>query len=197
MNELISGLRGLERGALVNLASFILALITSALTLTVPLLAKPDSLLLLLISILVIFALIVIGYTLYLDAAGHLKRYDGRLGVGWRGMIVQLAGITLFLLSSIITLVVAVTVERFVLTVFLSLALLSLLLIVVGSVMFGVMLTRLADISQISSGFESAGILYIVGSVLIILLIGAVIWIIATALIYLNARSSLKEIHSI
>jgi len=112
-------------------------------------------------------------------ATGRLKGFNARFGVGRTGMILQLLAVIVLIaalaftasaLASLATapppvgpalpdLVIAVYTFLIVLVVAFILAL-------AGSIMFGVMLRRLPEAEGVDPGFKTAGLLYIIGTVL-------------------------------
>jgi len=205
MDELIKGLRGLKNGALVNLISIALVLVAVLSVMgTVSGLRDPKMAMLALMALgsflvllLAAIALGIVGFILYFEATGHLKRYNPSLGIGRTGMSLQVLGIVLLFLSVFIIAGVALAHKPYAAVLaFPILALLSAVLLIVGAVLFGIMLMRLGDVPGVSSGFRTAGIIYLVGLVLSFLFepVGSILGIVATVLIYKSAKDSLSSI---
>jgi MFS family permease len=132
--------------------------------------------------ILISFILLISAFYYLYTATGYLKEYDeGRLGIGRTGMILVAVGAVLMPLLLIIGLVS-----------------ISAILIIIGMIMFSVMLMRLGDMENISTNIYTAGILYIIGTILAIIpylnIVAVILNLIAAILIYMGAGESIYRI---
>ncbi len=205
MDKLIKGLRGLKNGALTNLMSIGLSIIGLAIVMkTVHVFRDPKMALMAFMalgSIVILFlvsaALGIVSFVLYFNATGHLKRYRADLGIGRTGMILLLAGIILMFVDMFIVAGIARYQPFTDHLKLLILVIVSMILLIIGAVFFGIMLMRLGEIPEVSSSFKTAGILYILGFILSIIflgVIGGIIGVISTVLIYKSAKESLSAI---
>ncbi len=74
------------------------------------------------------------------------------------------------------------------------------ILIFVGAILFGIMLIRLGDLENVSDKIHTAGILYIIGMVLLMIpyvnIIGSILTLISVVMVYLGAKETLSELKS-
>ncbi len=204
MDELIKGLRGLKNGALVNLVSIGLSVIGLAIAMkTVHAFRDPKMALMafmalgsVVILLLISTALGIVSFIFYFNATGHLKRYKADLGIGRTGMILLLAGIILLFIGMFIIIGVASYQPFTALLTLPILMIVSAILLIIGAVFFGIMLMRLGETHEVSSGFKTAGILYIIGLILSFFLgvVGGIVGVISTVLIYKSAKESLSSL---
>ena len=166
-----------------------------------------------LIPFLVALILGIVGFIFWFQATGKLKNADDNLGIGRTGMILQIAGISLMILSMIVAILLFsashVTRHSFEpqtitpaiggafigMMVFMAL---GGLLIIVGAILFGIMLLRLSKVEGVDQGFNTAGILYLISIVASVVLaaIGGILMFVSLILIYMAADKSLKNLQS-
>ncbi|ADC66669.1 conserved hypothetical protein [Ferroglobus placidus DSM 10642] len=208
-NELVEGLKDLKTGALLNLLAMLLiffgmGIMFATFGFTPMREIKPEEFLGMM-AVFGIFALLFLlaiilslaSFIMYFKATGHLKNYDERYGVGRKGMILEIIG-SILILASFIPLTATGTTKEFHYATFEILAAFSLVFagaiaLIVGAILFGIMLMRL---EEVESDFKVAGILYFLGMILSFFtgIIGVLIGIATTALIYISAKSALKRI---
>jgi len=202
--ELAEGLRNLRAGAMFNLISVILVLIAIILIFAaVGSFPNPNTLISLIaivgtyILLLIVASIVgLVGFILYFKATGNLKKYNPDYGIGRTGMILQIVGL-IIMIASLGFFVASLTrslgsVERAVLSMF-GFIIVGAVIIVVGVVLFSVMLIRLGEIE---SGFKTAGILYLIGIVLSLIVggVGSILGIVSTILIYTSAGRALEKL---
>jgi len=207
MEELIKGLADLKNGALVNLIAIILVIIVvgsilGTIGMTKPM-TKPNAIMILaalgsmVLVLLVAMILGIIGFIYYFKATGHLKRYNSNLGIGRTGITLQLIGCALVFLSVLIVAAMLAAHMGAVAIVTLPIMLiLGVVLMIIGAIFFGIMLMRLGEDPNVESGFKTAGIIYLIGMVLAFILgiIGDILGIIVTIMIYVSAKRSLSKL---
>ncbi|MEM4700503.1 MAG: DUF973 family protein [Candidatus Nezhaarchaeales archaeon] len=165
-----------------------------------------------LIMALASLVLAVAAFVYWFMASGDLKRHSPRLGIGRTGMVLSLVGVALLLLVLVAgAAALAPSLPRQpadleavarVAVAMVAGALASAAIVVVGGVLFGVMIIRLADEPGVQRGFAKAGVLFIVGLVLSALLTplglpaGAAVHFAACALIYHYSGGSLRGLRA-
>jgi len=164
-----------------------------------------------LIPILIAFILGVIGFVLWFQATGKLKRVSESLGIRRTGMVLQILGIVLLILPMIVAIpLFAVNnpayyyhepesfMPAFAGMIIGIMAFMALggLLIIIGAVLFGVMLLRLSKVEGVDQGFNTAGILYLISLVasIIFAVVGSILMFVTFILIYASADRSLRNL---
>ncbi len=208
--ELVEGLKDLKKGALLNLLGVLFVFLgMGAVIATVgfaPMKEVEPEKFVGMMAILGVFALLflvavilsLISFVMYFMATGHLKNYDEKYGIGRLGLILEIIGVLLILIPLLFALATAGRGmhEGAMFGAFMAVigfVFLGAIALIVGAVLFGVMLMRLGDVE---SDFKVAGVLYFVGMILSFFtgIIGAILGIATTILIYVSANSALKRI---
>ncbi len=149
--------------------------------------------------------LAIIAFFIWFSATGSLKRFDpSRLGIGRTGMLLQLIGAILVILGLLVIVggiasvgAAAATTpspETLIMgTVLGGLGLVGLggVLALIGLILFGIMLTRLAEIEGVDPGFKTAGILYILT---LVPYIGGILGLVAIIMIYVYSKRSIETL---
>ncbi len=166
-----------------------------------------------LIPFLIAMILAIIAFILWFQATGKLKEIKDDLGIGRTGMILQLIGLLLMIASVVIVFPVffasssqihSFESEMIWPTIgamaFGMMALMGLggLIIVSGAILFGIMLLRLSKVEGVDQGFNTAGILYLIGigASVLFAAVGSILMFAALVLIYMSANRSLKNLNS-
>ncbi len=154
---------------------------------------------------IVIIILAVLAFYKFYKATGHLKEYDApRLGIGRTGILISLAGLV------VITVVMLILIPSMAISgrlgglstmfAFLGLMIIAAVLIIVGSILFGVMVMRLGEVDGLDPGFRWAGILYIAGVILGLIpnlaMVGTILGLVSAILIYTYSKNSLEALKS-
>ena len=219
LGELIAGLRRLRTGALISLIAVILIIVSLSIIFFsvgffMPGLGAspyPPMAMIAMITGTVMFSLVVIGaaavlgliaYILWFMAAGHLKRYNMKWGIGRLGMTLQIIALAIIALALIIILPTAIIggfkVNLGVFAGFAGIMFVGGILWIVGAILFAIMLIRLPEEPKIDSGFKIAGILYLLGLIISLIptinIVGLILSIVAVIMIYTSSGNSLKII---
>lgn len=224
----MGGLSDLRMGALLGLIAYvtlILVFLVFLVSFLFPMITQPveplsaitsilSSLLLLGVGLLIGLILAITSFYKFFKATGHLKRFDApRLGIGRVGVLLQLAALAIMVISTMEVIVMTPygTVPKYEysapLIAFAVLFVAASIVSLMGSLLFGIMLMRLADVEGLSGGFKVAGVLYIataimggLGFILGAVVIGAAIFILgmlAMVVIYTSAGESLRKLASL
>jgi len=219
--SLLSGLKNLKLGALMELIAVLLVIISLVVLFfsipsPTPMSPYPPTgmmnlalLLPAMLLVLVALVLVLVSYIIIFKATGDLKRYSpSRLGIGRTGMILQLLGLILIFLCVIAMVPTFAAIgpniginEVFtVLGAIAILVVIAVVLLIVGSILFGVMVMRLSEVEGLDPGFKTAGILYIASVILsiipVISVIGGILALVSMILIYIYSNSSIKRLES-
>ncbi|MCW7078130.1 MAG: DUF973 family protein [Canidatus Methanoxibalbensis ujae] len=213
--ELVEGLKKLKLGALLYLVAIVVLLagmgiVFASLMLmpggqTMPM--DPGSIALMisfvgaiLIIVAVIIAIVITAYVMWFIATGHLKRHNSALGIGRTGMIFQIVAVVLLIIEEIISAALTqnpAAIVGAVLGFFDSISI-AFLLYLVGEILFGIMVMKLAEEPNVESGFKVTGILYIVAIVLTLIpfigAVGCILSLVSVILIYIFAGRSLETL---
>ncbi|MCX8175625.1 MAG: DUF973 family protein [Candidatus Bathyarchaeota archaeon] len=220
--ELVAGLKGLRRGALLEFVATILILagvVTTfiSIILMIPTMAitpLPTRIIEMVGMLIVGIAPIVIGgivsliaIVVWFTATGHLKRYNPRWGVGRIGMLLQLVAVLAIVVGAALTSILIVASREALPVIFgAGIGILGVIVIfgilgVVGVILFTVMLIRLPEDSKVNPGFKTAGIIYLAATILSLIpytsFIGLIFAIVAVILIYTTAGENLKTIQPV
>ncbi len=209
--ELVEGLKDLKTGALLNLLAVLLIFFSMGMMFATfgftPMREIEPEEILGMMAIFGVFALLFLlaiilslaSFVMYFKATGHLKNYDEKYGIGRKGMILEIVGVVLMLTSFIPIIATGMRLEEahyavsgVVIAAFL-LIFAGAIALIVGAILFGVMLMRLEEVER---DFKVAGILYFVGMALSFFtgIIGVLIGIATTVLIYISAKSALRRL---
>ena len=216
LGELIAGLRRLRTGALISLIAVILIIVSLGIIFFsvgffMPGPGASPYPPMAMITGTVMFSLVVIGaaavlgliaYILWFMAAGHLKRYNMKWGIGRLGMTLQIIALAIIALALIIILPTAIIggfkVFLGVFAGFVGIMFVGGILSIVGAILFAIMLIRLPEEPKIDSGFKVAGILYLLGLIISLIptinIVGLILSIVAVIMIYISSGNSLKII---
>jgi len=220
--ELVEGLKKLKLGALLNLVVIVVLLagigiVFASLMLmpggqTMPMDPRSIALMIsvvgaILIIVAVIIAIAITAYVMWFIATGHLKRHNSALGIGRTGMIFQIVAVVLLIIGEIISAAltqnpaaIAGAVPGFFGSIIIAFAfgIIAFLLFLVGEILFGIMVMKLAEEPNVESGFKVTGILYIVAIVLMLIpftgAVGCILLLVSVILIYIFAGRSLETL---
>lgn len=195
MNELVNGLRRMRTGALMYiLATSILLLGLLSLVLVSGFSSADPMNPALIFGVgifLVIFVLCIIlsiaGFIYFFMATGDLKKAKEEYGIGRNGIFLQILGFLLLFVGLGLLALETSTSSSIIAIISFAIIFGAVIAILVGAIFFGVMLIRMGDIE---GGFKTAGILYIIGILVPVLLIIAVI------LAYLSAGRAVDKLTS-
>ncbi len=150
-----------------------------------------------------LLVLAILALYKFYRATGYLREYDPkRLGIGRTGIVLSLAGLGVVVIGILIlALSIPASSELGVawpIFAFLGLVIVAAVLIIVGSILFGVMVMRLGEVEVLDPGFRWAGILYVAGIILGLIpglgIVGAILGLVSTILIYIYSKSSLETL---
>ena len=223
VSSLISGLRKLKTGALLQIISVILCIIAviylfmimgffilsmSPRIMTGALLSS-----LLGVGILgvIIAILLLVGFIYWFTATGDLENYNSRLGIGKTGVILIIIGIILVIIGGFSLIASRATYPGMEMHSYPGMGFMALggfmfflgiggLLILIGWILFSIMLIRLGDLEEVSDSIHTAGILYLIGIILSLIpylnIVGSILILIAVIMIYTGASSTLDRLKS-
>ena len=219
--ELVEGLKKLKLGALLYLVVIVVLLAGMGIVFASLMLGgqmmppmDPGSIALMisvvgaiLIIVAVIIAIAITAYVMWFIATGHLKRHNSALGIGRTGMIFQIVAVVLLIIGEIISAAltqnpaaIAGAVPGFFGSIIIAFAfgIIAFLLSLVGEILFGIMVMKLAEEPNVESGFKVTGILYIVAIVLMLIpftgAVGCILLLVSVILIYIFAGRSLETL---
>ena len=161
---------------------------------------------------IVILALAGLAFYKFYKATGYLKEYDApRLGIGRTGILISLAGLgvavigLLVLVASVASIEASTRYQTFgsllgLLFAIMGLLIIAAVLILIGSILFGIMVMRLGEVEGLDPGFKWAGILYIAGIILGLIpklgIVGTILELVSAILIYTYSKNSLEALKS-
>jgi hypothetical protein len=212
VSSLISGLRKLRTGALLQITAVILSIIAviylftimglSMLTMEPRMMfgAMLSSLLGIGVLGVIIGILLLLGFIYWFTATGDLENYNSRLGIGKTGVIIVIVGIILAILGALL-LVGLPGMGFMALGGFMFFIGIGGLLVLIGWILFSIMLIRLGDLEEVSDSIHTAGILYLIGIILSLIpylnIVGNILVLIAVIMVYSGAGSTLDRLKSI
>ncbi|MCX8205201.1 MAG: DUF973 family protein [Candidatus Nezhaarchaeota archaeon] len=207
---------GLLVSALAMLANLLTDLQPGAIPGTLPQVPVGAVALLAALSLIGLAAVVLalVSFILWFMATGDLKRHSPRLGIGRVGMMLTLIGMVIMAVAAVVAMgaVMAVpahgptqpTIPAALVQVAAGVyvvAIASAVLMLIGGVLFGVMLTRLPEEPNVDAGFKTAGVLFIIGMALSAALmpiglsiVGVIVLFAVDVLIYVYSRSSLERL---
>ncbi len=211
--DLIRGLERLRLGALLGLISAILLFCTMILAIS-SLFTAPQAFAAWLASLiglgLLIIVLDIVSFILWALAARSLSRYNQRYKIGWIGILLQIISIVVLVVVLTAFFGVIMTISQsasesaslgFAMPILFSmigLLIVPAVLSIIGSILFGVMLMRLPEEPNVDSMFKTAGIIWIVAVVLMLIpyvsLVGTILMLVAEILIFIASKNSLKAL---
>ena len=215
--ELVEGLKKLKLGALLYLVAIVVLLAGMGIVFASLMLGgqmmppmDPGSIALMisvvgaiLIIVAVIIAIAITAYVMWFIATGHLKRHNSALGIGRTGMIFQIVAVVLIIGFLIIIAALPLPTKNpaaiagAVAGIFGGI-IIAFLLSLVGEILFGIMVMKLAEEPNVESGFKVTGILYIVAIVLMLIpftgAVGCILLLVSVILIYIFAGRSLETL---
>ena len=216
--ELVEGLKKLKLGALLYLVAIVVLLAGMGIVFASLMLGgqmmppmDPGSIALMisvvgaaiLIIVAVIIAIAITAYVMWFIATGHLKRHNSALGIGRTGMIFQIVAVVLIIGFLIIIAALPLPTKNpaaiagAVAGIFGGI-IIAFLLSLVGEILFGIMVMKLAEEPNVESGFKVTGILYIVAIVLTLIpfirAVGSILSLVSVILIYIFAGRSLETL---
>ena len=217
--SLIAGLEKLKKGTILAIAGDLLAIAGIAfIFLSVGLGLNLDNMNVffvlmgaILIPFLVAIVLGILAFILWFQATGRFREVSDDLRIGRTGMVLQLAGIGLILISILvmIPMLSAVPSPQFRPEVdFPAIGVMAAgmilfmgiggLIAIIGAILFGIMLLRLSKVEGVDRGFNTAGILYLISVVasVVFAALGSILMFVTLILIYMAADRSLKNIHA-
>lgn len=189
MGEVDDGLKMMRRGSFMYLLAFFILLLAIAFTIvTFKDYKAPEFMKRAFIAALGIFVtfimeimLAVMGFIYFFIAAEKLRKVNQDYGIGRKGMILQLFGFCLIF----VLMPLAFLLKEFNNPLILLLAITGAVVILIGVIFFGIMLLRMKDLDR---GFETAGILYLIGIAIPILIVFAMISI------YMSSSRAMKRL---
>ncbi len=226
-DPLIRGLSDLKTGALFSLIVYALSFLVTLIVLammphmtllgmsprmvpTTSLAAFLGALSLIVVMGIIILVLAILAFYKFYKATGHLKEYDApRLGIGRTGILISLAGLGVIVIGFLILIASLASMGTSTgyqalggflgsLLAFIGLIIIAAVLIIIGSILFGVMVMRLAEVDGLDPGFKWAGILYIAGVILGLIpnlgIVGTILGLVSTILIYTYSKNSLEAL---
>ncbi len=219
--SLVEGIEKLKRGAILAIIGDILAIGGIGLAVvSVGVGLNPadiQSMFLILGAVLIPFfiamVLAIIAFIFWFQATGKLREVQHDLGVGRTGMILQILGTVLMILSMTIAIpLFAVNNPAYyyhepelfmsafagMLIGIMTFMALGGILIIIGAILFGIMLLRLSKIENVDQGFNTAGILYLIsiGASVLFAAVGSILMFVALILVYSSANKSLKNLRA-
>ncbi|MGP3667319.1 MAG: DUF973 family protein [Candidatus Bathyarchaeota archaeon] len=217
--ELVAGLKGLRRGALLELVATILVLVGVATTFislifmipTLPITPSITRIIEIVGMVIVGLIPIIVGgvvsltaIIVWFTATGHLKRYNPRWGIGRIGMFFQLIPVLAVVVAVVLmSILIVVSRQAFPVIFGVGIGILAIMVIfgilgVVGVILFTIMLIRLPEDGKVNPGFKTAGIIYLAATILSLIpyvsFIGLILAIVAVILVYTTAGENLKTI---
>ncbi len=210
--DLEMGLKKLRTGALLAIVGDLVAIVGVALAFASMGMAmgmnSPQAALLfagtLALPMLAAAVLGLIAFIFWFQATGYLKKVNSELGIGRTGMVLQIVGIAVMLLSMLLMAgSLAAARSGFNAMTGAMMGLLGFMflggfLILVGAILFGIMILRLAKVPEVDPGFQTAGIVYIVAIVSSLIpyvsVVGWILMFVALILIYSYAGRSLESL---
>ncbi len=217
--SLVDGLEKLKKGAILAIAGDLLAIAGIVFAfLSVGAGFNPGDMSvffmvfgIILIPLLIALVLGILAFVFWFQATGRLKEINDDLGIGRTGMLLQLAGIALILLSllSIIPILSAAPPPHYQpgmdfpaigamavgMVLFMGV---GGLIAIIGAILFGIMLLRLPKVEDVDQGFSTAGIFYLISIVasVVFAAAGIILMFVTLILIYIAADRSLKNLQS-
>lgn len=173
---------------------------------------------LLIIAFLAELVIAILAFYKFYKASSHFKEYNpSKLGIGKTGILLELSGVAILIIgvvmlfASLSLMGIAgeispgphVPSSRLIalvspLLLVLGPLLIGLALIVVGGILFGIMIVRLAEVDGLDKEFMWAGILYIVGIILSLIpnigIVGSLLGLVSTILMYSSSKKSLEAL---
>ena len=168
--------------------------------------------------------LIVLGYYFWFSATSYLKRYDSsRLGVGRVGAVLATVGFVLIVLSLCVMYIYLMFISSpsaweqswapfgmppniapmfmymmSMFGLFFGSMVIGVILAFIGSILFSIMLIRLGEVEGVSKSLNTAGILLLVGIILLAVpgvnVVAGVLLIVAIILIYTGCGESIARL---
>ncbi len=228
-DSLVRGLSDLKTGALFSLIAYALSFLVLLIVLamvphimipgmgprTIPttgLAALLGMLSLIVVMGIVILVLAVLAFYKFYKATGYLKEYDApRLGIGRTGILISLAGLGVIFIGLLVLVASMASIGASTgyqalggllgpLFAMMGLVIIAAVLIIIGSILFGIMVMRLGEVDGLDPGFKWAGILYIAGVILELIpnlgIVGTILGLVSTILIYTYSKNSLEALKS-
>ena len=217
--ELVEGLKKLKLGALLNLVAIVVLLAGMGIVfaslmpggqmgqmdpknMEYMIYAASGLIIAAIIICITAFIIGIIAYVMWFIATGHLKRHNSALGIGRTGMIFQIVAVVLLIIGFLIIIPAALTENPAAIAgAFAGLfgsIIIAFLLSLVGAILFGIMVMKLAEEPNVESGFKVTGILYIVAIVLMLIpftgAVGCILSLVSVILIYIFAGRSLETL---
>ena len=163
------------------------------------------------IPFLIATVLGIVAFIFWFQATGKLKQVRDDLGIGRTGMILMIIGILLIVLSMIIAIpIFTMNAPQYqaygpempmppfagVMIGMVTFMAIGGLIAIIGTILFGIMLIRLSKVEGVDQGFNTAGILYLIGVVamLIFAIAGSVLMFVSQVLIYMSASKTLENL---
>ncbi|MDK2384794.1 MAG: DUF973 family protein [Candidatus Korarchaeota archaeon] len=228
--SLVDGLSNLKTGALFSLIAYALSFVVMLIAMSMmpglmtPGMAGPrvfpvrsmtallGVLTLIVVAGIAVLVLAILAFYKFYKAAGHLKEYDpSKLGIGRTGILISLAGLGVIIIGVLILIASLAGAGASVgpqalggvlraIFALVGLIIIAAVLVIIGSILFGIMIMRLAEVEGLDPGFKLAGILYIAGVILGLIpnlgVVGTILGVVATILIYTYSKNGLEALKS-
>jgi len=222
VSPLISGLRKLRTGALLQIISVVIGIVSDFITpiylhtaigfsmlsswsmADLPFSLPPSNIIGIEILETIIGILLLIGFIYWFTASDDLENYNRRYEIGRTGAIIVVIGIILVIVEELFLIGMREPPYPGIGAIFswvISLLGIGRLLAIIGLALFSIMLIRLGDLEEASDTIHIAGILYLIGIVLAFIqstyAAGIMLILVAVILIYVGVDSALDSLRAI